>query len=644
VSDPRRVRPKTTPLSAKQPTLHVYEFPKDTDGILYVRQSSLAQQQNNIHSFEMQTDKFLEYFRLQLGCTGKIEIVADDEAMSGTLDIHKRPGLSRVMKMIEQETIGWIGAVAVNRLTRDPWLVTPGTIMKECYTHNVWIVTLRMHFNFQDTYCQRVFMLEAEESARHLEWMKLIMGGARITASSNGYYDGRTLIPGYIVDRSDPRRKKYIIYEPHARIVRWLFYRYLELDGNFRALCKEVERMDYLFPKFEQWVDTTGIRRRQDARTTITPEGHYKPTEGGLRSILTNPAYIGWWLPLDGGVIENNHEPIVDEVLFVYAHKRLSLYDLNGERQKPMRVTRNGHTPALLKKVIIGADGKEVYPLYDDYVCRARTTLSSTYKFSVAMRFIEENFLQRFLKHVESIDPQHFSDWKEVAEQLTQARTDKQALILKQLKRADVRMQEIMQDLRDPDIPLTRVMKIAYAQEHAGLEQKKASLDEEPESDEEVLYEINTLIPDIVGEWHNLSFETRLKVVGALTRTVIIEHVAPSWIRMEVIWKLPEWQVDIAHIRRSSNRDSWTEEEELRLAELYPEHDAYDLLCAFPDRSWSAIQDHARGIGLKRLRSHRNSIPANTLYGHLSLDDLTYAQEHGLDASSKNVQWSPQVT
>ena len=89
---------------------------------------------------------------MQLACTGNIEIVADDEAMSGTLDIHKRPGLSRVMKMIEEEKIGWIGAVAVNRLTRDPWLVTPGTIMKECYTHNVWIATLRMHFNFQDTY------------------------------------------------------------------------------------------------------------------------------------------------------------------------------------------------------------------------------------------------------------------------------------------------------------------------------------------------------------------------------------------------------------------------------------------------------------------------------------------------------------
>ena len=129
----------------------MFDFPKDKDGVIYVRQSSVAQVLKNIHSFEMQTDKFLEHFR-NMGCTGHIEVIADDEAMSGTLDIHELAGLTRVMKMIEEEKIGWVGAVAVNRLTRDPWLVKPGTIMKECYKHNVWIVTLRMQFNFKDDY------------------------------------------------------------------------------------------------------------------------------------------------------------------------------------------------------------------------------------------------------------------------------------------------------------------------------------------------------------------------------------------------------------------------------------------------------------------------------------------------------------
>src|SRR6266705_640549 len=101
-------------------TMSLSDFPKDDDGLIYVRQSSLAQVQNHIHSFEMQTDKFLEHFRA-MGCTGHIEVIADDEAMSGTLAIHERPGMTRMVRLIEEEKVGWIGAVHVNRFTRDPW-------------------------------------------------------------------------------------------------------------------------------------------------------------------------------------------------------------------------------------------------------------------------------------------------------------------------------------------------------------------------------------------------------------------------------------------------------------------------------------------------------------------------------------------
>jgi hypothetical protein len=130
----------------------------------------------------------------------------------------------------------------------------------------------------------------------------------------------------------------------------WLFKRFLELDGNFAELCREAEKMPYLFPAFEEWVDPKNISRfsgnRKNRGGSLITEGLYKgcykPTADGLKSILTNPVYIGWWLPLEGGVIENNHEPIVDETLFSYAHKRLSTYTLYGERQQPARITRPG--------------------------------------------------------------------------------------------------------------------------------------------------------------------------------------------------------------------------------------------------------------------------------------------------------------
>lgn len=123
----------------------ILDFPKEADGLIYVRQSSIVQLHKNIYSFEMQTDKFLEYFR-NMGCTGNITIIDDDEAMSGTLDIYARPGMTKVVKMIEENKVGWIGTVHVNRLTRDPWLITLAVLMKKCYEHHVWIATPHMNF------------------------------------------------------------------------------------------------------------------------------------------------------------------------------------------------------------------------------------------------------------------------------------------------------------------------------------------------------------------------------------------------------------------------------------------------------------------------------------------------------------------
>ena len=101
----------------------------------------------------MQTDAFEQYFR-NMGCTGYIGTVVDDEKgkMSGTLDIHERPGLTKVVHLAETDMIRWVGMVHVNRLTRDPWLITPAVLMKTFHEHKVWIATLRMNFNVEDDY------------------------------------------------------------------------------------------------------------------------------------------------------------------------------------------------------------------------------------------------------------------------------------------------------------------------------------------------------------------------------------------------------------------------------------------------------------------------------------------------------------
>jgi Resolvase, N terminal domain len=649
---PRSIKLKQTP------THWLYsldQFPKGRDGILYVRQSSDYQKEHRVHSFEMQTDTFLKYFR-DMGCTGKITIIADDEKgkMSGTLDIHERPGLTRVVEAVEAGKVGWVGAVHVNRLTRDPWLITPAVLMKTFHEHKVWIATLRMHFNFDDDYCQRVFMLEAEESARHLKWMKLILGGAKLVASGKGYYDGRYLAPGYIVDRTDPKRMKYMAYHSHADISLRLFQRLLELDGNFPLLRREIDRMPYLYPPFEEWVDPKNVSKFVIKQIEDGPyRGCYKPTGDGLRSIMTNPVFTGLWIPFEGEPIKNNHEAIVPDDLFWYAFNRLSRVNLLGERMKPIRVSRTTQAEALLIKCI---KDEEDYPLYVEtnrhgnliYKKLYREWMGYKHGFSVECATLDTMFLEKLFSRIESLVSMGIA-WEDAIEKKQADREQHEHHIKKSLLEAERKMKRLMSLMSDPDNPLPRSMKQEYIEQYNGLEIRKAELEAEllpdtlsEETEEQALFHINQLIPRIRNEWDTLTFSTRLLIVSGLVRRVVMTRPASGWLKMHIVWKLPDWGIDEGHIRKTSSKSPWTPEEDAILRRLYPQGEVMAMLEAMPIRNWAGIQERGAEIGIRRTLDRSScmaSVQASGIPIKISLEDWQYAQEHGLSASGKNPQW-----
>ncbi len=634
------------------------DFPKDEAGVIYVRQSTLMQIQRNLHSFEMQTNDFVQHFR-DRGVTGKIGIIADDEGKSGTLDIHKRAGLSRTVRLIEGaellegERIGWVAAVHVSRLTRDEWLIVPGELMRACYEHNVWISTLRMDFNFQDEYCRRVFMLEAEEAARHLKWMKEILGGGLQTASNRGVYDGRDMHPGYIIDyqeyldgyTANPNYKKFCVYTPHAEKTHWLFQRYFELDGNFPALCREVEAMHPYYPPFDRAQVHSKNLSEFTGRTTITEHG-YTPTAHGLLGILTNPVYLGWWIPRNGGLIELHHDAIVSEALFTFAHKRLSTHDFSGNRVKPVGKTRNGKSEALLKKVIEAPDGSPFYPFmasrgYLVYRGRKYNRLSREEYLSVEVSRIDDIFVERFFQlFQEWMTCGDLAEWKEREKQAHDSNEAHNNDVRKSIKQAQARRQEMMDILSDPEIPKTKQMRIDYAQRVAGLEGKIAELEKElkilPETEDNVsLYRIWELVPMLQQKWQMMPFDDRLAVVSAFTRRVIVSTPSLGWLKMEVEWTIGG--TDIMHQRRFTNGKTWTEEEDAIIRELWPRGDGGEILSRLPNRSYGAIKKHCQDLGVRREKKG-GSIKLEE-YFDISIQDMEYARENQLDTMSKKPQW-----
>jgi DNA invertase Pin-like site-specific DNA recombinase len=635
----------------KQPTnnrnINNFNFPLEADGIIYVRQSSLAQQQNNIHSFEMQTDQFEQYFRAK-GCTGKITIIADDEALSGTLDIHERAGMMRMIAMIEGKQAGWIGAVHVNRLTRDPWLVTPGRLMKLCYEYDVWIATLRMDFNFKDDYCQRVFMLEAQESARHLEWMKLVLGGGKKAASARGYYDSRPVAPGYIVDRSDPQRKKYAVYPPHAEVTLWMARRLVELDFSMHYLCQEIDAMPYLYPAFEDWVDKKTISRFELKPITDGPyAGCYKPTRSGIESILTNPANIGWWIPIEGEIVKGNHPGILPEDLYWLIFNNISTHDLQGNRIKPERVTRYGKVDGLLKKRLENEKGWPFYAVYSAgvpcYKAMQYGGLQYAHGLVVPVEDIDPVFQERLFSHLRNWTG--CDDWEEQLSLKEQAELNRRYQIQKLIEQARGDREETLDILTDKSIPKTPQMKLDLANKCRGLEERIAKFERDlavtPDqelADEKIQYRIYTLLPDLIEKWDRLHFDEQLLFVNALVRQVVVSHPAPSYLSMEIHWKRADWGVDVCfNIRRDfTHTNDWSDEDDLLLAELYPTASTMDILRAFPDRTWGAIICHAMRKGVRRRIKDPTGV--GKTFKKRTLRDIEYEEEHGIIAGG-NAAW-----
>ena len=117
-------------------------------------------------------------------------------------------------------------------------------------------------------------------------------------------------------------------YEPHAAVVRHIFSRFFSLEGNIKELYTELVTQPVLFPSFDTDVDP---RNAAATRLRQVPGG-YHISSSGLRNMLTNAAYIGWWSH-EGEYIKGNHPALVAEDVFWFAYNSLSDVPPEGEEQ-----------------------------------------------------------------------------------------------------------------------------------------------------------------------------------------------------------------------------------------------------------------------------------------------------------------------
>jgi Recombinase len=124
-----------------------------------------------------------------------------------------------------------------------------------------------------------------------------------------------------------------VVYEPQAEVVRAIFRALISAGTPTRA-ARQLRDHGVIIPDFP--LELAAHERRSSVLRSVNPRrcpGGYFVPPSLVRSIVTNPVYLGWWL-VEGQVVHTeNHPPLVDEETFLLAQEILTEHGRSPERR-----------------------------------------------------------------------------------------------------------------------------------------------------------------------------------------------------------------------------------------------------------------------------------------------------------------------
>lgn len=660
-------------------------FPLDSFVQIYPRVSSPEQKKNV--SAEMQQDKG---FALLCGWREEHIIMdTDDLGLSGQLRMEDRPAFVKMLRNIAEGKVKAVIAAQVDRLFRDRWGQEYSKFMEICYTYGVKVITpnpyrnsIEFVYDFSIKGHVDQFRRKCEEAWSYIENHIGRMLAAREELARAGFWACGNLPIGYLVDRREkvdrqknPLYRKYVPYPRHACVICWLFERFKELAGNANELFQEIQRREYLFPAFDEGVDEELVSRFRLKRVLGadgTIKGYTFASVSGLRSILSNPAYAGYWVYKGVVVKGDNHDAIVDFGTFLYAFNRLSPTNLDGtpnesylERQGQYVKRHQPERPALLKNhVVAGNEGYTIYtytfPLQGQnsagkaevaYAFYPKTSAPRGSAYMIPVREVDPIFLERFIYRLQNAEGfENFLD-HETAEQ--QARKQLQEDIERDIKAVRSLTGKLLIRLtaltgEDEETPetdegkdsqddeekeaereLVREIKRAYKGHKAELSRLLSRQQEVASSftQTEVRRTYKQLMQEAGDAWEEVVTPEELPLmIDAFVKKVVLTSLSPRFYKISIHWFDPEWGIDERVVFKGGNPSlHWTKAEDAILTAYYPDSPRAELMRLLPARSYTAMKGRASTI-----RIRRRVVDKGEVVHTFCLNDLEIMAEYNL--------------
>lgn len=594
-------------------------LPVNLPAAIYYRQSTDAQIGNI--STTLQTVDLFEHL-VKLGWAQDNIIMIDmDAGVSGSTRLSERPGMSRLIELIENDQIGLVASQDVDRFFRDVTQIQTNIFIDVCKRHLVKIMTPRMIYDFNHptmgAYHMKIFRDEAQHAADFLEYhIKGRLHQAKMHLSERGLWAGRMMNPGYMVDMREhlpdgtrnPDYRKYVPLEPYADVIPVYFELFKKYKRNLNATWKHIDEHGPFFPDDVEEHIPEGFRWRKSIRRRSAITGRLSPSQSGLQSILTNVMYLGHWVHKGVIVSWHNHKPLVASDLFMFAFNALSQTDFNGEPNpdyKPYRsYTRHDKADRPCKPPrYTGLIYSTAVPHLDLRQMRTVYLISQlSYSYIVMDKdrhiwlrvtaerldsMIEELLLERL--KATRIDEQ---SWATAVEQTQTSNQTGVRRIEQAIKSAEQAKQNILHNLKslaNPDI--VRNLEASYEAHGREIDRLCAELEELQSSKQyrQSLIQARPALELVLSNWGNVPHAYRRELMEAFAQRVIISKLNPLERELVIEWR--DGTTSRTIFTRQGWRIFWGPDEIAQLGE-FVERNApqVEILKAYPAVKWLDLQ------------------------------------------------------
>jgi hypothetical protein len=336
------VRTLKRPDTASIDTYKSQPLPLGKPVSVYYRQSSEGQIGNI--STTLQTVDMVEHLIAQGWRREQINMIDMDAGISGQKKISERPGMSLLYRQIENGEIGLVAAQDVDRFFRDLTQIETNIFIDACRRNNVQVLTPSFVYDFahptQGRYHMQMFRDQAQRAADFIEYhVRGRLVKSRHWRAERGMWTGRKITPGFMVDLREklpdgspnPDWRKYRRFDLYADVVLVYFELFRANEGNLSKTWKQIEAEGPYFPDLTDAMIPAGFKATDHLKRRSRITGMLTPSYSGFQQLLVNVAYIGHWIHQQVIVEWHNHEAIIPNDLFMYAYNRISQTDFYGE-------------------------------------------------------------------------------------------------------------------------------------------------------------------------------------------------------------------------------------------------------------------------------------------------------------------------